>query len=167
MIVESCSETRYVWGVQLSGGGCVPLAAVPLEAVDVQDHPRLPRQAREKRGRRVDRVADEHGIEALEGRVDTREGAVHDRVKILRRDRGQHPDLRAAPVREARLRIARPRVHRHVVAPRGQPRRELLRQRLETAVSGRDAAGAEDADAHALACHPEERSDEGSRTRSA
>ncbi len=77
-----------------------------------------------------------------------------DRVQILRRDRRQDPDLRAAPLAQVCLRVTRPRVDDDVVAPRGEARRELLRERLEPAVARGDAARAEDADAHAAQSRP-------------
>ena len=70
------------------------------------------------------------------------------RVEILRGDRRKDADLRAAMARQPRLRIARARVHRDVVAPRGEARRQLLGERLEAAVARGNPAGSQDRQPH-------------------
>ena len=126
----------------------VPLAAVPLEPVDVQHDPRSPRDPRQKARERVDGVADEDRVEALERGVHAGDKAVHDSVEVLRRDRREDADLRAAPLAETRLGVARARVNGDVVTAGGEPGRQLFGERLEPAIPGGDAARAEDAEFH-------------------
>ncbi len=126
----------------------VPLAPVALEAVYVQDDARLAGQPRQKRRRGIDRIADEDGVKTFEGRVDAGEDPVHDGIEVLRRNGRKNTDPRAAPRRKVRLRVARAGVHRDLVSARSQARRKLLGERLESAVTGGDPAGAENADAH-------------------
>ncbi len=124
-----------------------PLPALPFEAVHVEDDspPEEPQQ--HHRGH-VGRVADVDDVVVLGQGVDRREQRVDDGFEVLGARRRETDDAHA----EVRLDLARDRcvapVDGDVVAPRHQAPAELLGERLEAAVVGRHAAGAEDRDAH-------------------
>jgi MoxR-like ATPase len=74
---------------------------------------------------------------------------VHHRLEVLAARRRQDDEAHAAVDRavERGIDVAGATVDGHVVAARREPRRELLGERFEAAVRGRDAARAEDRDA--------------------
>src|SRR5207237_3064141 len=109
---------------------------------------------RQEGARGVDRIADERGVEALECRVDARDEPVEDGVEMLGRDRWQSPDSRPSPARQPGLHITRAPVDGDLVSALGEAGRELLGQSFEAAVARRDAARAENADAHRAEGYP-------------
>ena len=124
-----------------------PLPALPLEPVHVEDDPPPEEPQQHYRGH-VGGVADVDDVVAPGQGVDRREQRVDDGFEVLGARRRETDDAHA----EVRVDLARDRcvasVDGDVVAPRHQAPAELLGERLEAAVVGRHAAGAEDRDAH-------------------
>ena len=80
--------------------------------------------------------------------VEGGEEGVDDRVEVLVADGGQHLEAHALVLDLARADVVRAAVDRHVVAARDEPRRELLGERLEPPVAGRNPPRPQNRDAH-------------------
>ena len=135
--------------MQISSRQCSPLAALPVEAINVQHH-RLAEQARDPGHGAVAHVAHQHRIGVGEGDVQRRDESIDGGIQMLGRDAGQDD---AAHARIDELFVSRaaertPAIDADIVSVLGQPRRKLLGKRLKAAIAVGDAARAQDGNLH-------------------
>ena len=138
---------------QVALGGRGPLAAVGVQAVDVDDG-RDAGEAGDEAQRRVAGDEEQRDVGLLRARgVQRGEQRVRERVQVLVADRRQVHEPRALVGADAPVDDVRAAVDDDLVAALGQPLGELLGGRLEARVGRGDPAGAQDGDLHRRAAN--------------
>ena len=124
----------------------IPLLAFALDAIHVE-HYRHAEEARPKGEDGIGAVAVKGHVGAVKQQVRGGDGGMGDGVEVLVADGGQVLEPDAAVFG---LGMALPAVDRDGVAARGQADGNLLREGLESAVTGRNAPRTEEGDAHGI-----------------
>ena len=125
-------------------GQPVPLLALALDAVHVERHGHA-EEARPEREDGVGAIAVERRIHAVRQQVQGGDEGVRQGVEVLVADGGQVVQAHAA-VAASRMPLAA--IDGDLVPARRQARGKLFGEGLEAAVTGRNAARAENGDAH-------------------
>ena len=127
-------------------GQLIPLLAFALDAIHIQ-HNRHAGEARPEGEEGIGAVAIEGHVRAVKQQVRGGNGGVGDGIEVFVADGGQVLEPDAAVFG---LGMALPAVDRDGVAARGQADGNLLREGLESAVTGRNAPRTEEGDARGI-----------------